>query len=169
MKRVSHLAITALIAALATGCAARSRMGEAVVTQSGSQPCFGLESTAATRLGQHKLWSIAVYQRSVDKPQPVWVLTLPPQNQPLLMTPPICVVYGQAPAQAAVTTAPSPLQPGLIYSVSVSARGTDASDPTRSYSGEFCLIRKGNQQVSVHQIQWDAGASKWQRDVCAEK
>ena len=168
MKWVSSLAITVLIAAQATGCAARSRMGEAVVTQSGSQPCFGLESTAATQLGQHKLWSIAVYQRSADKPQPVWVFTLAPQAQALLMTPPICVVYGQAPAHAAVSTAPAPLQPGLVYSVSVGARGTDASDPTLSYSGEFCLTRKGNQQVSVHQVQWDAEASKWQRDVCLE-
>ena len=163
------LVILVLACAHATGCAARSRMGEVVVTQSGSQPCFGLENTAATRQGQHKLWSIAVYQRSGDKPQPVWVFTLAPQNQALLMTPPVCVPYSQAPTQAAVTTAPIALETGIVYSVSVGARGTDDSDSTRSYSGEFCLVRKTNQPATVQQIKWDAQAGKWQRDVCLEK
>jgi hypothetical protein len=167
--QIFKLVILALACMHMTACAARSRMGEVVVTQSGSQPCFGLESTAATRQGQHKLWSIAVYQRSTEKPQPVWVFTLPPQAQAMLMTPPVCVPYGQAPVQAAIGTVAATLQVGSVYSVAVGARGTDNSDPTRSYSGEFCLVRKGNQQVAVHQIQWDAEASKWQRDVCLEK
>lgn len=169
MMHVVKLAILVLAFVHVTGCAARSRMGEVVVTQSGSQPCFGLENTAATRQGEHRLWSIAVYQRSGDKPQPVWVFTLAPQNQTLLMTPPVCVPYGKVPAQAVVSTAPAVLEPGLIYSVSVGARGTDASDPTRSYSGEFCLLRKTSQPTTVHQIQWDAKTEKWQRDICLEK
>jgi hypothetical protein len=166
---VVKLVIFVLACVHVTGCAARSRMGEVVVTQSGSQPCFGLENTAATRQGQHRLWSIAVYQRSGDRPQPVWVFTVAPQNQAVLMVPPVCVPYGQAPAQAAVSIAPIALETGVIYSVSVGARGTDASDPTLSYSGEFCLVRKASQPSTVHQIQWDAKAEKWQRDVCLEK
>jgi hypothetical protein len=169
MMHVVKLVILVLACAHVTGCAARSRMGEVVVTQSGSQPCFGLENTAATRQGQHRLWSIAVYKRSGDKPQPVWVVTLAPQNQAQLIAPPVCVPYGQAPAQAAVSTAPIGLETGVLYSVSIGARGTDASDPTRSYSGEFCLIRKTSEPITVHQIQWDAQAEKWQRDICREK
>lgn len=167
--QIVKLVIVALACLHMTGCAARSRTGEVVVTQSGSQPCFGLESTSATRQGQHKLWSIAVYQRSTERPQPVWVFTLPQQAQALLMVPPVCVPYGQAPAQAAISNAVATLQAGSVYSVSVGAAGTDASDPTRSYSGEFCLVHKGNQQITVHQIQWDAEAGKWRRDVCLEK
>jgi hypothetical protein len=169
MMHVVKLMILVLACAHAAGCAARSRMGEVVVTQSGSEPCFGLENTAATRQGEHRLWSIAVYQRSGDKPQPVWVFTLAPQNQALFMAPPVCVLYGQAPAQAAVSTAPIALETGIVYSVSVGARGTDASDPTRSYSGEFCLLRKAGQPSTVYQIQWDAKAEKWQRNICLEK
>ena len=163
------LAIVALVLVQTTGCAARSRMGEVVVTQVGAQPCFGLENTAATRHGQHQLWSIAVYQRSGSDQRPVWAFTLPPLAQAPLLTPPACVPYGETPAKATVKAAAAALQPGVVYLVSMSARGANPHDLTISYSGEFCLVPAAEQRPSVHQVQWDNKAGKWQRDVCDAK
>ena len=158
-----------LLIVLATGCQALSRMGSATVqNDSDGQPCIGIESTEATRLGQPRVQAISVYVSGGEAKEPtlIWSFMKEPKAPGLSLKVDQCIPYGKTPVGMLSLVPPVPLTTGVVYLVSVNARLSDSSDPTRGYQGEFCLISDLPRPPRVHQILWDAKASKWQRDAC---
>lgn len=165
----SRLSAGLLLLALAAGCQALSRMGSATVqNDSDGQPCIGIESTAATKLGHPRVQAINVYVSGGEAKEPIliWSFMKEPKAVGLSLKADQCIPYGKTPVNMLSLVEPAPLTTGVVYLVSVNARLNDPSDSTRSYQGEFCLIPDLPRAPRVHQILWDAKAGKWQRDVC---
>ncbi|WP_140635476.1 hypothetical protein [Methylibium rhizosphaerae] len=150
-----------VVAALMTAC---SRMGRVVVEDHDGQPCFGIENTVATRMGDPELWGLHIETQGDRGYETVWSFTM---AKPVPFPPGRCLRYGQAPAEARMDSAPPPLQVGRLYSVGLGARVKDPSDQTLAYTAEFCVIRSAAGAPRVHEVRWDEKAGIWDRAACA--
>lgn len=148
-----------------SACAARSGMGMAVVTQSANLPCFGIESTRATRLGNPQLQAISVSIADGEgKGSPVWRAMVSPVAPRIPLPVGQCVQYGASLPDGQVLEAPRPLVPGRVYSVTVNAVVEDPSEPVFLYRADFCMVRRPGQAVRVHLVERKEG--KPQADAC---
>lgn len=150
-----------VIAALITAC---SRMGRVVVDDHDGQPCFGIENTVATRLGDPELSDLRIATQADGGYETVWAFTL---ERPVPFPPGQCLRYGEVPGQAVKHNSAPALQFGRLYTVGLGARVKDAGDPTVAYTAEFCVIRSAAGAPRVHEVRWDEKAGIWDRAACA--
>lgn len=143
-------------------------MGTATVQSDGNGgPCFGIESTDATRDGRPMLQSVTVStQGNAQAPSyRVWSFMVEPGQAGLALANGQCVSYGKIPNGMRTLAEPMVLRPGVVYVVSLGVRLTDANDPTQAYQRQFCLV-PGASTPRVHELQWDAAGGKWLSAPC---
>lgn len=160
MRRTSSI-LPVLMLVMASGCAARSGMGTAVVSQAGEVPCFGVESTVATRHGNPELQAISVTDQ---KGNPVWRFIFAPSAPGIPLAVGQCVQYGAKLPEMRVYVEPRQLEAGTLYTVMVNASVDDPQEAIHLYSARFCVVRQPGAAVRVHQIESKEG--KPQAAVC---
>lgn len=154
-----------LLSLLASGCAARSGMGTAVVTQRAELPCFGVASTRATREGHPQLQAVSVsIAEGEGKGSPVWRAMVAPAAPRVPLPVGQCVQYGAPLPEGQVLKAPQPLAPGRIYSVMVNAVVEDPSEPVHLYTAHFCMVREAGASARVLPVERKEG--KLQAAAC---
>jgi hypothetical protein len=160
-----------LMLSMASGCAARSRMGAATIQPDVSgQPCFGIENTPATRSGGPVLESVTVSTQGGGQvaSRPVWSFMIEPRRSGMPLMNAQCISYGRTPKGMRLLTESSPLEPGVVYVVSMGVRLADPDDSTQAYQGRFCLI-PGSPKPGVYEVLWDARAGQWMTAPCSAK
>ena len=126
------------------------------VMQSADKPCFALQDDAQTRRYASGLVMVhvAVPQSAAmaRDGKVMWSIGLPSSVSRTLQGDE-CITYGDAPSGADVMTAPGALQYGVGYHVSLN---TDLLGPggaeNRQYSGDFCLGKREDGTVIVHDL-----------------
>lgn len=144
------------------GCAARSRIASAVVSERNGQPCFAPSEPAALRT----LQAVMVSDMSTVPAATIWEVTIDAARKAELAAG--CVTYGQQFMTPLKTDESAlPLRPGRVYKVFLNAPGADSRDPTYGYAAEFCLIEQpGTAKAGIHQIAWDKKLGRWAYEVC---
>jgi hypothetical protein len=169
MTRQLTLLTGLLVLGLSCGCAARSRLEIATVQPDNSgQPCFGIKSTAMTREGRLTLQSVTVSTRGSAQAasRVMWSFMIEPRGDGLPLTDGRCISYGNTPPGMRLLTTSNPLQPGVVYVVSMMARVVDPNDSTQAYQRRFCVI-PGPSAPRVHEVVWNASAGRWMSDLCS--
>lgn len=173
MPRIKIALTTAI---LILGCVqplpgrALSSMHRAQVKEVDGLPCFALDGSRAVRRNPSQVVMVHV---AIPQSAPmardgkvVWSVGLPPNL--LLIKGADCVSYGAEPADAEVMVPAAPLRTGVAYSVSLNTdimrRGKLHN---RVYSGEFCLSRRTDGSVRVHDL-WGSGSGVPAGNPCRE-
>jgi hypothetical protein len=138
-----------LLAFIASGSYAYSRMGEAEVRDDDGAPCFTVTKKEEKRAdGKVLFQAISISDRTVKPAVEVWGFGTEPAGRRQFITNAECYRYGEIPVGAAGEVAP-PLQPGRLYSVGINAHPEDSTDPTHFYSARFCLAPLANGKVKI--------------------
>lgn len=142
---------------------ARSSMGDAIVAQAGSQPCFAVPAKAGDDL---RLYGISVTDptelRSDWSAPPVEMWGFAIDHPGLAMAAPSasCVRYGQSPAGSHERQKAQPLQPQTIYRVDINARPLDGGGANVGYTARFCVKALANGAVEVRVAPQSAATAK---------
>lgn len=149
-------------------CGATSRMGDAVVSNSGGVPCFTIPKNSETRQGIPLDGLIVSELTSSDEstyPNELWQFSIEPPGSSITMRPEKCILYGALPKLAKQNSL-TPLKPFQVYAVFLHAvpKGTSL----RGYKADFCVFPEKNGQTSVKVIPWNDVEKKWQYEVCAK-
>lgn len=152
--------IAAVLALAPTGCHARQRMLEAVVTQSGDLPCFSVERSG-TRVTELEVAAFEVTELAPDGAvisQP-WTAGLAEPMRNVTVSSDSCVIYGSVSNEQA-----TPLRVGARYSLFINAFAPDGSN--RRYQGYFCVGVDEAGDTVVRQVKWDTDTHARRWDVC---
>lgn len=138
-------------------------MGQVVVEDRDGLPCFGIENTVATRIGDPELSELRIGAQGERGYETVWSFTL---EKPIPFPPGQCLRYGEVPGKAAMHNPPPPLQFGRLYTVGLRAHVKDPGDPTFAYTAEFCVVRDSAGEPRVHEVRRHEKAGGWDRAAC---
>lgn len=159
LSRIAALGF-AVCALAPSGCHARQRMLEAVVTQSGDLPCFSVERSG-TRVAELEVAAFEVTELTrggavISQP---WTAGLAKPMQNVTVSSDSCVIYGSVSTEQA-----TPLRAGARYSLFINAFAPDGTN--RRYQGYFCVgVDEAGDKV-VHQVKWDTDTRARRWDVC---
>jgi len=174
-RRVQQVSLSLLASLAFASASGFSSMGTALVTQSGDQPCFGVPGEGSTREAPPRLYSLSITPAQAARsdwralPEELWGFNVAPPGLRLEGVPPACIRYGELPAAAQARVAPSPLEPGRMYHVEMSARPADGRERTRAYKVDFCLVPMTNGAPELRVVTWDEDARRWRDEVCATR
>lgn len=159
--------VVSLILLLAGSVASASpapRTGEAQVRESGNGlPCFTITEREEQR-GAPDFQAVTVYDISAKARVKMWAMAMPPDRTfPVLFS--MCVPYGGR-VQSLPQTASAPLQPGVLYEVSIDVRPGGPAGLPRSYGARFCMLKRRNGAVVVQPVTPGMPAAR-QASACA--
>ena len=164
-KTAYHYILATLSVILSSGCSGNSRP-DALVTEDGGLPCFGVPDNRATRAGI-PLYGLLVSQRRAANSDAssgeLWSVSVEPAGASLQIKPGNCIRYGVAPSGTQAGLAPT-LQPYQVYSIDLNARPEDSD--IHSYSAEFCMKLNESGKAVVQVIPWDEKSKQWKYGVC---
>jgi hypothetical protein len=127
--------------------AAHARTGEADVREGPrGGPCFTI-SPREERLGTPDFQAVTVS----DGRHALWHMSMPPGRTSFALSFAGCVPYGARVASLPQTPAEL-LAPGKVYLLHIDARPVRAGSAAASYEARFCLARRRDGNVAVHQV-----------------
>jgi len=147
MKLILTLCLASLLTLHAQ---AARRLGEAQVRSGKNDlPCFTIAAQEEQRGGSPDFQAVTVSAGE----HVLWHMAMPPERTfPLASS--MCIPYGGR-VQALPQTPAAPLERGIVYSVELASRpGKNATAP--AYKARFCLTRRPDDSMAVHQIDVDA-------------
>ena len=142
--------------------------GEVQISDREGIPCFNVDSDEKEVL---EFGGIAVDEVSPDKYasplESMWALkkeSSESEEPTFLFSPSVCLPYGKKIENLKQAFEAKKLQPGKIYAVVLFTSGNKKEHFKEGY---FCLVRKDNGEMKVHQLLYaDVKKSDWNLDVC---
>ena len=141
-------------------------MGAASVAEVGGLPCLSVARSETPADGLFHLYSMSVHRYESRGGEPVWNFEVPFDGPGIPFGPGQCIAYGQTPPTATRLRREEQLVPGVLYLITIGASTKDPRSSTQGYRAEFCIVGAPGGGTQVRQVQWDAQARQWRREVC---